>query len=272
MAVPKIQAIDVEKVFYDKFHRPLVRAIDRVNLDVKDREFAVLLGPSGCGKSTFLHLVAGVEKITGGQLLVDGKPIVGPGRDRGIVFQEHALFPWKNVIENVRYGLDLQRMSRQRANETAQRFINLVGLGGFERAYTHTLSGGMKQRVAIARALAYDPDLLLMDEPFGALDAQTRAYMISDLARIHAETMKTVLFVTHSVDEALMLADRIFIFSARPCTVKAVLSVDMPRPRSTHDDALRQMGEEIMAILSPEVKRMIDEEGKAAAGATVGAT
>ncbi|MBC7077158.1 MAG: ABC transporter ATP-binding protein [Synergistales bacterium] len=225
-----------------------------------EREFAVLLGPSGCGKSTFLHMVAGVEKPTGGQVLVEGKPVTGPGRDRGIVFQEHALFPWKNVLENVRCGLDIQRVPRQEANEIAIHFVRLVGLGGFEQAYPHTLSGGMKQRVAIARALAYDPKILLMDEPFGALDAQTRAYMIEDLARIHARTMKTVLFVTHSVEESLMLADRIFIFSARPARVKHVVSVNLPRPRSAASPEFRELHAEIMSVLSPEVRRMLDTE------------
>ena len=247
-----------------------VVAVDSIDLDVGSGEFVSLLGPSGCGKSTFLHLVAGVEKASGGQLLVDGQPVQGPGRDRGIVFQEHALFPWKSVLGNVRYGLDVGGVPRQRANETALHFINLVGLTGFEQAYPHTLSGGMKQRVAIARALAYDPDLLLMDEPFGALDAQTRAFMIDDLARIHAETLKTVLFVTHSVEEALLLADRIFIFSARPCQVKKVLSVDLPRPRQVVDARLRDLQTEIMAILSPEVKRMLDAENKAISAAGAG--
>ncbi|MCL5108615.1 MAG: ABC transporter ATP-binding protein [Chloroflexi bacterium] len=268
--VPKVEAMGVQKVFYDRLRRPLVCAIRDLNLEVRQREFAVLLGPSGCGKSTFLHLVAGVEKASGGQLLVDGQPVQGPGRDRGIVFQEHALFPWKSVLGNVRYGLDVGGVPRQRANETALHFINLVGLTGFEQAYPHTLSGGMKQRVAIARALAYDPDLLLMDEPFGALDAQTRAFMIDDLARIHAETLKTVLFVTHSVEEALLLADRIFIFSARPCQVKKVLSVDLPRPRQVVDARLRDLQTEIMAILSPEVKRMLDAENKAISAAGAG--
>lgn len=266
----KIQARKVKKTFYDKWQRPQVTAIQEINLDVRENEFAVLLGPSGCGKSTFLYMVAGLEKPSAGEILLNGKPVKGPGADRGIVFQEYVLFPWKNVLENVRYGLDIQKVPRQQADEIAMRYIKLLGLNGFEHAYTHTLSGGMKQRVAIARALAYDPEILLMDEPFGALDAQTRAFAIEDLGRIHQETMKTVMFVTHSVQEAILLADKIYIFSARPSRIKATIPVDLPRPRRVGTPEFGALEEEIMGVLSSEVKKMMDAERLAGAGEMAG--
>lgn len=257
----KIVAQHVAKTFYDRLGRKQVTAIQGLNLEVRDREFAVLLGPSGCGKSTFLYMIAGFEKPTQGQVLLDGRPVSRPGSDRGVVFQEYVLFPWKTVLENVRFGLDIQRtMRRAEANERAMRFIHLVNLAGFEHNYVHTLSGGMQQRVAIARALAYDPEVLLMDEPFGALDAQTRSYMIRDLARIHEQTHKTVVFVTHSVQEAIGLADRIFVFSARPSTIKATIPVELPRPREPTDPAFHAVEREALAVLSSEVETMMHAE------------
>ena len=231
-----------------------------MDVEVCAGEFAVLLGPSGCGKSTFLYMVAGFEQPSTGQILLSGKSITGPGADRGIVFQEYVLFPWRTVLGNVRFGLDLKGVSRQEADRKAMEYIWLVGLKGFENAYTHTLSGGMKQRVAIARALAYEPEVLLMDEPFGALDAQTRNYLIADLSRIHQETRKTVLFVTHSVQEAVLLADRIHVFSARPSTIKETLEVDLPRPRAVASAETAHLEQRIMALLKTEVEQSMREE------------
>ena len=229
-------------------------------MEVRAGEFAVLLGPSGCGKSTFLYMVAGFEQPSTGQILLAGKPITGPGADRGIVFQEYVLFPWRTVLGNVRFGLDLKGVPRQEADRKAMEYILLVGLKGFENTYTHTLSGGMKQRVAIARALAYEPEVLLMDEPFGALDAQTRNYLIADLSRIHQETRKTVLFVTHSVQEAVLLADRIHVFTARPGNIKETLEVDLPRPRAAASPETARLEQRILALLKTEVEQSMREE------------
>jgi NitT/TauT family transport system ATP-binding protein len=200
-----------------------VLALEDVSLDVREREFLALLGPSGCGKSTLLYLIGGFLPIETGKLLVDGKPVAGPGPDRGIVFQNFALFPWKTVRKNVLYGLERQPLRREEREKRAQTFIDLVGLTGFEESYPSQLSGGMKQRAAIARTLAFDPRMLLMDEPFGALDAQTRSLMQSELLAIWEKTRKTVIFVTHDVHEAVYLAERVAVMSARPGRIKTIV-------------------------------------------------
>ena len=200
-----------------------VLALENVSLDVREREFLSLLGPSGCGKSTLLYLIGGFLPIETGKILVDGRPIAGPGPDRGIVFQNFALFPWKTVRKNVLYGLERQALTRQEREIRAQAFIDLVGLTGFEESYPSQLSGGMKQRAAIARTLAFDPRMLLMDEPFGALDAQTRSLMQSELLAIWEKTRKTVIFVTHDVHEAVYLAERVAVMSARPGRIKTIV-------------------------------------------------
>lgn len=206
-------------------------AIENFNLDVKNGDFVCILGPSGCGKTTLLRMVAGLEPLTSGSMKVSGEDIEGPGSDRGMVFQEFGLFPWRNVKKNVEFGLELKGIPSEKRAEISQKYVELVGLKGFERSYPKELSGGMKQRVGIARALANDPAVLLMDEPFGALDAQTRNQMQMELLRIWKETKKTVLFVTHSVDEAVFLADRIVVMTSRPGTVKNLWNIDLPRPR-----------------------------------------
>ena len=200
-----------------------VLALSDVSLEVRPREFLALLGPSGCGKSTLLYLVGGFLPIETGRIMVEGKPVSAPGPDRGIVFQHFALFPWKTVRGNVLYGLERQGMPRAEREKRAQSFIDLVGLSGFEDSYPSHLSGGMKQRAAIARTLAIDPSILLMDEPFGALDAQTRALMQTELLNIWKRSPKTVIFVTHDVQEAVYLADRIAVMSARPGRIKAIV-------------------------------------------------
>jgi NitT/TauT family transport system ATP-binding protein len=206
-----------------------VLALENVSLDVHPREFLTLLGPSGCGKSTLLYLIGGFLPIETGTILVDGAPVRGPGPDRGIVFQHFALFPWKTVRKNVLYGLERQRLPRDEREARAQSFIDLVGLSGFEDSYPSQLSGGMKQRTAIARTLAFDPRMLLMDEPFGALDAQTRSLMQAELSSIWEKTRKTVIFVTHDVHEAVYLAGRVAVMSARPGRIKTIVDTQFDK-------------------------------------------
>jgi ABC-type nitrate/sulfonate/bicarbonate transport system ATPase subunit len=226
----KLQVQQISKV-YRGGGREVV-AIDGIDLAIGNREFATILGPSGCGKSTLLRIVAGLAKPSSGVVRLDGEPIGGPGRDRGMVFQSYTLFPWLTVGENIQFGLDLSGVGKARREETAREFIEKVGLRGFENAYPKALSGGMKQRVAIARALANNPDVLLLDEPFGALDAQTRALMQELLTQVWEELHKTILFVTHDVEEAIFLSDRVFVMTARPGRIKAEIPVPLPRPRS----------------------------------------
>jgi NitT/TauT family transport system ATP-binding protein len=208
---------------YRPAHGRTVLALSDVSFEVRPREFIALLGPSGCGKSTLLYLVGGFLPTEGGRILVEGKPVAAPGPDRGIVFQHFALFPWKTVRANILYGLERQRLPRAERERRAQSFIDLVGLGGFEESFPSQLSGGMKQRTALARTLAFDPSILLMDEPFGALDAQTRSLMQTELLGIWRRTPKTVIFVTHDVQEAVYLADRVAVMSARPGRIKAIV-------------------------------------------------
>jgi NitT/TauT family transport system ATP-binding protein len=219
-----------------------VLAIEDLDLDVREREFLALLGPSGCGKSTLLYLMGGFLPVETGAILVDGRPVAGPGPDRGIVFQHFALFPWKTVLQNVLYGLERQNLAAQERKERAQNYINLVGLTGFENNYPSQLSGGMKQRAAIARTLAIDPKILLMDEPFGALDAQTRHLMQTELLAIWRRSPKTVIFVTHDVQEAVYLAERIVVMSARPGRIKAIVDVGLDKS-DPHLARTREFGE-----------------------------
>ena len=200
-----------------------VLALDAVSLEVRQSEFIALLGPSGCGKSTLLYLIGGFLPVEKGEIRVDGKAVAGPGPDRGIVFQHFALFPWKTVRGNVLYGLERQGMAKAERGKRAMDYIELVGLHGFEDSYPSQLSGGMKRRAAIARTLAFDPKILLMDEPFGALDAQTRGLMQMELLRIWQRTPKTVIFVTHDVQEAVLLSDRVAVMSARPGRIKTIV-------------------------------------------------
>ena len=254
----KIEAKQVDKIFESNEKR--VVAIKNLNLKVKENEFTVIVGPSGCGKSTFLYMVAGFEKPTRGKIYLDGKVIKAPGPDRGFVFQEPTLYPWRTVIGNVIFGLEVQGMKKEEARRKAMELIRLVGLEGFENAYPHTLSGGMKQRVEIARALAYDPEVLLMDEPFGALDAQTRKIMQGELIRIWKQMKKTVLFVTHSVIEAVYLGDRIIVMTARPGRVKDVIDVSLSRPRSYTSEKYLKIREKVLKLLEEEVLKSVKKE------------
>ncbi len=222
MAESQIVIDGVHHLYRPPSGRPVL-ALEDVSLDVRPREFLALLGPSGCGKSTLLYLLGGFLPIEKGRILVEGKPVGAPGPDRGIVFQHFALFPWKTVRANVLYGLERMGLKREEREKRAQAFIDLVGLNGFEESYPSQLSGGMKQRTAIARTLAFDPKILLMDEPFGALDAQTRSLMQEELLRIWQRTPKTVIFVTHDVQEAVYLAGRVAVMSSRPGRIKAIV-------------------------------------------------
>jgi NitT/TauT family transport system ATP-binding protein len=211
--------------------RPVL-ALDSFSIDIKEREFVALLGPSGCGKSTLLYLLGGFMPLQQGEITVNGRAVAGPGPDRGIVFQNFALFPWKTVRQNVLYGLEKQRLPKDERERLAQHYIDLVNLSGFEDSYPSQLSGGMKQRVAIARTLAIKPDTLLMDEPFGALDAQTRSLMQEELIAIWQRSPTTVVFVTHDVREAVLLADRIAVMTARPGRLKEVVATKLDGRRS----------------------------------------
>lgn len=224
-----IQISNLSKVFIKG--KKELRALRGFELDVADGEFVCLLGPSGCGKTTVLRILAGLEGKSGGSVKLRGREISKSGPDRGMVFQEFALFPWRSVRSNIEFGLEIKGIDEVNRKKISAKYIDLVGLKGFEDAHPNELSGGMKQRVGIARALANNPDVLLMDEPFGSLDAQTRNLMQKELLRIWSATGKTILFVTHSVDEAVFLADRIVVMTARPGKVREIIPVDLPRPR-----------------------------------------
>ncbi len=226
----KLQIQNLSKVYRSGSHE--VVAIDEIDLAIRNKEFATLLGPSGCGKSTLLRIVAGLMKPSRGMVRLDGTAISGPGRDRGMVFQSYTLFPWLTVVENIQFGLGLSGVAKTEQDQIAKAFVEKVGLRGFEEAYPRALSGGMKQRVAIARALANNPAILLLDEPFGALDAQTRSLMQELLTQVWEELHKTILFVTHDVEEAIFLSDRVFIMTARPGRIKAEIEIPLERPRS----------------------------------------
>ncbi|MEE8682997.1 MAG: ABC transporter ATP-binding protein [Olsenella sp.] len=207
-------------------------ALNGVSFDIHQNEFVCVVGPSGCGKSTLLNIIGGLEKPTSGTVTVDGKLVEGPGPDRGVVFQQYALFPWLTVEDNVKFGLKLQGKSPEECNEIAQKYIKLVQLEDFAKSYPKELSGGMKQRVAIARAYAVNPEVLLMDEPFGALDAQTRTQLQSELLKTWEKEKKTCFFITHDVEEAIILAQRVVIMYARPGRVKDIVNIDIPYPRT----------------------------------------
>lgn len=226
----KLQIQNLSKTYRSDGHE--VMAIDEVTLEIRNEEFATILGPSGCGKSTLLRIVAGLVKPTRGLVRLDGSVIGGPGRDRGMVFQSYTLFPWLTVQENIQFGLELSGIPKAEQQQIAREFVEKVGLRGFEQAYPKALSGGMKQRVAIARALANNPAILLLDEPFGALDAQTRSLMQELLTSVWEELHKTILFVTHDVEEAIFLSDRVFVMTARPGRIKAEIAIPLERPRS----------------------------------------
>jgi NitT/TauT family transport system ATP-binding protein len=243
----KLKLRNVTKTF--KLEEGEIKALDNINLEVKVSEFLCILGPSGCGKTSLLRMVAGLDYPSSGEILLDDEKVRGPSPDRGMVFQEYSLFPWRTVIKNVTFGLKIQGVDQEHQYEIAERYIELVGLKGFEQSYPHELSGGMKQRVAIARALATDPAILLMDEPFGSVDAQTRNLLQKELLEIWKRTEKTVLFVTHSVDEAIYLADRIAVMSARPGRIITCMNIEIPRPRKRTSMEANEVREQLLKLL-----------------------
>jgi NitT/TauT family transport system ATP-binding protein len=256
---PIIVASKVSKVF-SRGNRLVLNGID---LRIAAGEFLCIVGPSGCGKSTFLFMVAGLVPISAGRLEIGGAAIRGPSRDRGLVFQESALFPWLSVRGNIAFGLNLQNcptLSRERKDQIVADLIRLVGLQGFESHQPHELSGGMKQRAAIAACLATDPKVLLMDEPFGALDAQTRAILQRELLRIHETSGRTTLFVTHDIREAILLSDRVAVMSARPGTIKAMVNIDLPRPRwrsaAEQDPKFLKFEQQLGDLLEHDIRRV----------------
>ena len=251
---PILSVRGLKKIFKGS---PPVVAVDGVDLDVFEGEFLCIVGPSGCGKTTLLKILAGLEGPTEGEALVRGRPIEGPGPDRVMVFQDHVLFPWRTVLGNVLFGLELKGVPRREAVEEAMKYIKLVGLEGFEGAYPHELSAGMRQRAALARALACDPDVLLMDEPLSALDAQTRNYMQGELLRIWMETKKTMVMVTHSVEEAVYLGDRVVVLTARPARVKSVVEVELERPRNRFAPKFIDLRAKILEMLREEVAKTL---------------
>ena len=258
MAQTKLEAIGLRHEYYQPRTGGRLLALDNVNLKVEDGEFVTIVGPSGCGKTTFINLADGLLKPTAGKLNIDGKQVTGPGIDRGMVFQDSCLMPWRTVIKNVLFGLECQGLDNAEGQSRARKFIKLVGLEGFEEHYPHELSGGMQQRCNLARALTVDPKILIMDEPFAALDAQTREIMQLELLRIWREAKKTVLFITHQINEAIYLADRVIVFGARPGRVKETIKIDLPRPRELaikREQKFLDYEDHLWTLIEEEVKK-----------------
>jgi NitT/TauT family transport system ATP-binding protein len=245
----------VGKVFQDIAEGREVVALQDVDLSIRPGEFVTLLGPSGCGKTTLLNIVAGFEQATWGEVLLEGKKVVSPGPDRGVVFQDYALFPWLTVEDNVLYGLRRKRLPLREAHTIARRYIEVVGLKEFERRYPHELSGGMRQRVALARVLAIDPKILLMDEPFASLDSLNRSLWQRELLRIWQTDQKTVFFITHNVEEAVYLGDRVVVMTAQPGRVKCIIPVELDRPRDVTGAAFNDLRRQALAAVEEEVAR-----------------
>lgn len=249
----KLEAKNIVKYFSHDSHK--LKALGGVNLKVDAGDFVCLVGPSGCGKSTFLRIVAGLESPDDGQILFDGHPVTETGPERIMVFQEGALFPWLKVQDNVEFGLKMAGIPKDERAKISNRYLDMMQLTKFADSYTFQLSTGMKQRVAIARALVMDPDVLLMDEPFAALDAQTRDLLLVEMQLIWEKTKKTILFVTHNVAEAAVLGTKVAIFSNRPSVIKKEVDNNFPRPRVSEDESLLQFQQDILAELRPEVRK-----------------
>lgn len=251
-----IQAVSKDFVMKDG----KLSALDGIDIDVKPGEFLCIVGPSGCGKSTLLNIIAGLEKPEKGRVLIDGKAVGGPGPDRVVMFQESALFPWLTVVQNIEFGLKMKGLGEKERRETALEFLSLVSLERFENSYIHELSGGMKQRVALARALAMEPEVLLMDEPFAALDAQSRDQFHIELQQIWMKTGQTIVFVTHNVSEAVCLGDRVILLTYRPGKVKKEFHVDYPRPRESRGvPKLASIASRVLDELKVEFERYMTE-------------
>ena len=254
----KLQLKGISKTFYARKSR--LTALEDISIEVKQGEFICIIGPSGCGKSTLLNIIAGLEKPDKGDVLIDGHLIERPGPERVVMFQDDALFPWLNVLSNVEFGMKMKKLPREKRRAIALEFLRMVHLSTFERSYVHELSGGMKQRVALARALAINPDILLMDEPFGALDAQTREILQAELQEVWALTEKTIIFITHNVREAVCLGDRVLVCSARPGRIKKDVVIDLPRPRKLGSLELIKLSNLIMKELRGEIETVLKEE------------
>ncbi len=251
----KLEIKDVTKSFYrnEGKQSTLINAIEDINLAVNNGEFICLVGPSGCGKSTLLNILAGLDNPTKGQVVLNGRPISGTGPDRIMVFQENALFPWMKVIDNVEFGLKIAKVAKIKRREIAMQYLDMMQLRKFSESYVYQLSGGMKQRVSIARALVLDPEVLLMDEPFAALDSQTRDLLLVELQLIWAKTNKTIIFVTHNIIESVCLGDRVVVFTNRPGKIKKNIKIDYRRPRLTEDDNLKDFQRQILYELKSEM-------------------
>ncbi len=249
----KLEAKNIVKYFSHDSHK--LKALGGIDLKVEAGDFVCLVGPSGCGKSTFLRIIAGLEKPDEGEILFDGHPVTETGPERIMVFQEGALFPWLKVQDNVEFGLKMAGIPKEERAKISNRYLDMIQLTKFANSYTYQLSTGMKQRVAIARALVMDPDVLLIDEPFAALDAQTRDLLLVEMQLIWEKTKKTILFVTHNVSEATVLGTKVAIFSNRPSTIKKEVENNFPRPRVTEDESLLKFQQDILAELRPEVKK-----------------
>jgi len=257
-AAPRLQ-VDKVSLRYQKPDGGVFTALEQVSFEVPDQQFAVLVGPSGCGKSSLLYLTAGLNEPTQGEIYVGGQQVQGPGADRGMVFQSYTLFPWLTVRQNVEFGLKRRGMAAAQRKDIVDYYVNEVGLSGFADNYAKQLSGGMMQRVAIARALANDPQILLMDEPFGALDSQTRLQMQQLLLRVWGNSKKTVLFVTHDIDEAILLGDRVYVMGAKPGRIKQILDVPIERPRTLDmvmERSFIEMKRDIFGLLHDDLEEV----------------
>jgi NitT/TauT family transport system ATP-binding protein len=228
-------------------------AIKNINLSIEEGQFVCFVGPSGCGKTTLLNIIAGLDKPTEGEVILDGRPVSGTGPDRCMVFQENALFPWLKVIDNVEFGLKMKGVEKSKRHSQAMNYLEMMQLTKFAEAYTYQLSGGMKQRVAIARALVMDPEVLLMDEPFAALDSQTRDLLLVELQLIWAKTKKTIVFITHNITESICLGDKVVVFSKRPGRVKKEIPINYRRPRLPEDDSLRSFHRQVVDAMQGEI-------------------
>ena len=261
----KLEAHNIRLEYYQPRTNTRLVALDGVNLTIADGEFVSIVGPSGCGKTTFLSVVDGLIPATSGRIMVDGQAVAKPGPDRAVVFQDASLLPWRTVVKNVVYGLECQGVNGGAISERATRFIDMVGLSGFEHHYPYELSGGMQQRVNLARALVMDPKILLMDEPFASLDAQTRELMQEELLQIWAKSGKTVMFVTHQIDEAIYLSDRVVVFSGRPGRVKDIITVDIERPRRLgikREPRFHALEDRIWSLIEEDVKSKLAADRK----------
>jgi NitT/TauT family transport system ATP-binding protein len=257
--VPKLRLRELS-LSYTTSRGDRLLALDRMDLQVRAGEFLCVVGPSGCGKSTLLHLIAGLHAPTSGSVLVDDKPVEGAGTDRILIFQELGLFPWLRVGDNVEFGMKMNGVPKAERQERAEHYLRLVHLAQFKDSYIHQLSGGMRQRVALARALASEPDVLLMDEPFAALDAQTRDLLHDELERIWAETGRTIIFVTHNVREAVRLGDRVLLLTFRPGRIKREFNIHLPRPRHLEHVDVAQTAREILGDLRDEINKSLELE------------